>query len=92
MRNVVITVRAQTAQRELIDRAAQLLGNSRSDFMLDAACDRAQSVLLDQVFFKLDAAKFHQFVKLIDAPPTRHPGLVRLMAVEPSWTRKAAKG
>jgi len=27
--------------------AASLLGKNRSDFMLEAACDRAQSVLLD---------------------------------------------
>jgi uncharacterized protein (DUF1778 family) len=87
-----ISLRVSSEQRDLIDRAAQVLGKSRSDFMLEAACERAQSVVLDQVFFKLDAAKFHQFVKLLDAPPTRNPGLVRLIAVDPPWTRTAAKG
>jgi uncharacterized protein (DUF1778 family) len=60
--------------------------------MLEAACDKAQSVLLDQVFFRLDAAKFRQFVKLLDAPPAPNPGLERLMAVRPPWARKSARG
>jgi uncharacterized protein (DUF1778 family) len=92
MRDASINLRARPEQRDLIDQAAELLGKNRSDFMLEAACDKAQSVLLDRVFFKLDAAKFRQFVKLLDAPPARNPGLERLMAVKLPWVRKAAKG
>jgi uncharacterized protein (DUF1778 family) len=47
MRVAVINLRASPEQRDLIDRAASLLGDSRSDFILEAACERAQSVLLD---------------------------------------------
>ena len=75
----------------LIDQAAELLGKSRSDFMLEAACDKAQSVLLDQVFFSLDAEKFRRFTKLLDAPPAHNPGLERLMAVKAPWGKKSAK-
>jgi uncharacterized protein (DUF1778 family) len=92
MRDAAINLRARPEQREIIDQAAQLLGKNRSDFMLEAACDKAQSVLLDQVFFRLDAAKFRQFVKLLDAPPSPNPGLERLMAVRPPWARKSARG
>ncbi len=91
MRNAAINLRARPEQRDLIDRAAKLLGRSRSDFMLEAACEKAQSVVLDQVFFKLDAEKFRQFTKLLDAPPARNPGLERLMAVKAPWGRKTAK-
>lgn len=91
MRNAVITLRARPAQRELIDRAAHLLGNSRSNFILEAACDKAQSVLLDRLFFNLETAKARQFVQLLDTPPARNPGLERLMAVKPPWVRKASK-
>ena len=91
MRDAAIHLRARPEQRELIDRAAQLLGKNRSDFMLEAACDKAQSVLLDQVFFKLDTEKFRQFTKLLDAPPAHNPGLERLMAVKAPWSRKSAK-
>lgn len=55
MRNAAISLRALREQRDLIDQAAHALGKSRSDFMLEATCERAQSVLLDQVFFRQDA-------------------------------------
>ncbi len=91
MRNAAINLRVLSGQRDLIDRAAQLLGKNRSDFMLEAACDKAQSVLLDQVFFGLDPKKFRQFIQLLDAPTAPDPGLDRLMAVKPPWRSRAAK-
>ncbi len=51
MRDAAINLRALPEQRDLIDHAASLLGKNRSDFMLEAACDKAQAVVLDQVFF-----------------------------------------
>jgi uncharacterized protein (DUF1778 family) len=91
MRDAAINLRARPEQRDLIDQAAELLGKSRSDFMLEAACDKAQSVLLDQIFFRLDADKLRQFTKLLDAPPARNPGFERLMAVKAPWSKKSAK-
>ena len=75
----------------MIDHAANLLGKNRSDFMLEAACDRARSVVLDQVFFSLEADKFQQFTKMLDAPIVHKPGLARLMAVKAPWGKRAAK-
>ena len=85
MRNAAINLRTQPEQRDLIDQAAALLGKNRSDFMLEAACDRARSVLLDQVFFTLDTDKFQQFMALLDAPPAPNPGLERLMNIKAPW-------
>ena len=82
MRDAAINLRALPEERDLIDQAASVLGKNRSDFMLEAACERAQSVLLDQVFFRLDADKFNQFVALLDAPQTPNAGLERLIAVK----------
>ena len=90
MRDAAINLRALPEQRDLIDYAAQLLGKNRSDFMLEAACDRAQAVVLDQVFFSLDADKFKQFTAMLDAPPGPNPGLERLMAVKAPWGNGAA--
>ncbi|MCG9529010.1 DUF1778 domain-containing protein, partial [Providencia rettgeri] len=58
MRNAAINLRALPEQRDLIDETASLLGKNRSDFMLEVACERAQAILLDQVFFQLDNKKF----------------------------------
>jgi len=85
MRDAAINLRALPQQRNLIDQAAQLLGKNRSDFMLEAACDKAQSVLLDQVFFNLDEEQFRQFTALLDGPLESNPGLERLMSVKAPW-------
>ena len=90
MRDAAINLRALPEQRELIDQAASLLGKNRSDFMLEAACERAQAVVLDQVFFSLDADRFKQFTALLDAPAAPNAGLARLMAVKPPWRVGAA--
>lgn len=85
MRDAAINLRALPQQRDLIDQAANLLGKNRSDFMLEAACDKAQAVLLNQVFFSLDDVKFRQFTALLDAPVSPNPGLERLLAVKSPW-------
>lgn len=90
MRDAAINLRALPEQRDLIDQAASLLGKNRSDFMLEAACDRAQVVVLDQVFFNLDTDRFKQFNAMLDAPPGPNPGLERLMAVKAPWSTKEA--
>lgn len=90
MRDAAINLRALAEQRDLIDYAAQLVGKNRSDFMLEAACDKAQSVVLDQVFFSLDDSKFKQFNAMLDAPPAPNPGLERLMALKAPWTEAKA--
>ena len=81
MRNASINLRALAEQRDLIDYAAQLLGKNRSDFMLEAACDKARTIVLDQVFFNLDNEKYQQFLAMLDAPPIPNIGLERLMAI-----------
>lgn len=89
MRDAAINLRARPEQRDLIDQAATLLGKNRSDFMLEAACERARAVVLDQVFFSLDLDKFQQFTALLDAPAPPNAGLQRLLAVQPPWVAEA---
>ncbi|MFO1227935.1 hypothetical protein [Roseateles sp.] len=42
--------------------------------MLEAACDRAQAVVLDQVFFNLDLDKFRQVHRHARCAAQRQPG------------------
>ncbi len=85
VRTAPINLRALPAQRDLIDQAAAAQGKSRSDFMLEAACARAEEVLLDQTFFVVDEQAYRVFREILDAPPIENPGLARLMAVVPPW-------
>ncbi|MBV5261813.1 DUF1778 domain-containing protein [Synechococcus moorigangaii CMS01] len=84
-RNIKINIRAQQNQRDLIDRAAQVQGKSRSDFMLESACQKAQEVLLEQVFFTLDAQKYQHFLDCLDAQPSPNDQLVTLLAKPAPW-------
>lgn len=82
-----INLRATHKQKALIDRAAEVQGRSRSDFMLDAACREAESVLLDQRYFHLDDEAFQRFTQLLDAPQASNPGLTRLLTTKAPWDR-----
>lgn len=87
MRDIAINLRARSEQRDLIDRAASSLGKNRSDFMLEAACEKAQAIVLDRTFFALDEAAFARFTALLDAPLTTNPALDRLLAKRPLWEK-----
>ena len=85
MRDVNINLRASAEQRDLIDRAASSVGKSRSDFMLEAACEKARSVVLDRTLFAVGKASFERFAALLDAPVEANSGLERLLARKPRW-------
>jgi uncharacterized protein (DUF1778 family) len=82
-----ISLRTQPAQRELIDRAARLTGKSRTDFMLEAASEKAQQVLLDQTFFALSPQDFEAFEALMSAPLSNNAALARLLTTRAPWDK-----
>ncbi len=84
-RDVTINIRAMQNQRDLIDRAADALGKSRSEFMLESSYQRAQDVLLDRNFFGLDEIRFKQFLTLLDTSPTRNEKLHTLLTTSAPW-------
>ena len=84
---VTINLRANRRKRALIDRAAAAVGKNRSEFMLDAACREATSVLLDQRLFMLDEKAFKQFTAALDRAPSDNPKLRRLLSTKPPWER-----
>lgn len=89
VRDAAINLRPTPAQRDLIERAAALLSKRRSEFIVEAACERAREVVVGQVFFSPNTDKFKQFTALLDAPAAPNAGLQRLLAVQASWTGSA---
>lgn len=85
--SVAINIRAKVRQRDLIDQAAERLGRSRSDFMLEAACREAENLLLDQTFFTVDAGTFAQFHALLDQPLPPTDKLRRLLKAKAPWEK-----
>lgn len=86
-KSVSINIRAETRQRDLIDQAAERLGRSRSDFMLDAACSKAENVLLDQAFFTVNIDTFKKFQALLDHPLPATNKLRRLLRTKAPWDK-----
>ena len=86
-REVNINLRARSSQKDLIDRAAQVQGKKRTEFMLEAACEKAEQVLLDKTFFALDEKRFRTFAEFLDAPLARQDRVVRLLATKAPWER-----
>ena len=86
-RGETINLRASRKQKVLIDRAAEALGRSRSDFMLDTACREAESVLLDRRYFALSEEAFKRFSRILDHPPKDNPRLRRLLQTKAPWDR-----
>jgi uncharacterized protein (DUF1778 family) len=82
-----INLRVSRNQKALIDRAAEAQGRNRSDFMLEAACREAESVLLDRRYFNLEDEAFRRFIAMLDAPPKSNPRLARLLKTKAPWDK-----
>ena len=85
--NKVINFRAPRAKQALIDRAVLASGKSRTEFILDAACDKAREVLADQTQFTLDRHAMKRFNALLDAPLASPERLKKLLRTTPPWER-----
>jgi len=84
-RDQAINIRASRRQRDLIDRAAQLRGKSRSEFMLEVACREAENTLLDRTLFLLDDEAFDKFQAMLDNPPPPTDALRKLLLRKARW-------
>jgi uncharacterized protein (DUF1778 family) len=69
----------------IIDRAADLRGRSRTDFVRDAAVRAAEQVLLEQSAVRLGSADFEAFKAALDAAPEAVPEMVALLKRRAPW-------
>lgn len=83
--SVPLNMRIKPATRNLIDRAAELEGKSRTDFMLEASERRAQEVLLDRTLFTVGPELYAEFLARLDAPEAPNEQLRRTMATKAPW-------
>lgn len=83
----VINVRIPAEQKALIDTAAQLLGKSRTAFILDLAVQHAEDVLAEKTHFQLSPEQWDAFTALLDAPVRPDPALVHLLNTPVPWDK-----
>jgi uncharacterized protein (DUF1778 family) len=82
-----INIRVEPQQRELIKRAAAAKRTTQTEFILEAACREAETVLLDRRYFTLDDEAFRRFTDALDAPPADNPRLRELMRTKAPWEK-----
>lgn len=82
-----INLRIDASTRQLIDDAANALGKTRTEFMIETARRQAVDVLLDQRLFSLDADQFDAFTQALENPPAPGPKLRALLKRKPAWER-----
>lgn len=80
-----LNFRVKPEDRKLFDRAATLLGKSRTDFLLEAGRREAENVLLDRTLFKASSKAYEQFVARLDMPPAPNERLRRTMTTPAPW-------
>jgi uncharacterized protein (DUF1778 family) len=84
---ITINVRAPVELRDLIDRAANVQGKTRTDFILEASTEAAQRVLLDQVFFQVSEEQMKAFHDVMERPIKNNEAVRRLLAKKSPWER-----
>lgn len=85
--DTTINVRVSTMVRDLIDTAANVLGKTRTDFIVESARKHAVDVLLDQRFFQLESAQYEALLRVLDEPPMPTEKLKQLMASKSPWEK-----
>lgn len=82
-RPVSINMRADPKRRDLIDAAAEILSVDRTSFILDAACRRAEEVIVDRKLFLLSDEAFDRFEQALTANPIRSNECVKALLARP---------
>jgi len=84
-RDTVINIRTRAQDRTLIDLAAQAIGKTRSDFIVDTMRTKAESIVLDQRIFALDDKGWSKLQKVLDEPAAPSKALRELLARKAPW-------
>ncbi len=83
--SVAINMKADPRVRSLIDRAAKLAHKNRTEFVLEAAVQRAEEVIVDQALISVDAERYQKFLDALDAAPVSNPRLQRVLNSKTPW-------
>lgn len=72
-------IRITLEARRLLQQAARERHTTVSQFVLQSALDSANNVLAERSCIKLNAEQWAAFMAALDAPPSRHPRMERLL-------------
>lgn len=83
IRSEKIDIRVTPEAKRILQEAARERHTSVSHFVLQSAIDSATTVLAERSRFLLNTQQWEAFMAALDAPPTKHSRMERLLN-EPS--------
>src|SRR3546814_14471035 len=84
-----VNLRVRIDTQSLLDRAANMLGRSRSDFMLDASKKAAENAILDQRVMTVSPVTDGEFTAMLELPAEANQQLSMTMATTPPWEHQS---
>ena len=76
-RDVAVSMRLRDDDLDIIDRGAEASGLSRTEFMRQAAIDKAQMAILNETVIRLSPEGWEHFLSVIEAPVSPMPPKMR---------------
>jgi len=86
-RRDTLNLLVKPAVRGLIDRAAQMVGKSRTDFVLDAAQRAAEEALLHRTLIRMSPNDFERFQAALDDPSPPSAELRKALQQPAPWEK-----
>ena len=80
-----LSMRLPETDIAIIDRAANLRGRSRTDFVREAAVRAAEDVLMETAPIRMSAAGFKAFMEALSKPATPAPEMLELFRRKAPW-------
>ena len=86
-RDKMVSLRAPTAEWDLIDRAAAAAGKSRTAFVLEAARRQAEDTLKERTAVTFTPEAWRELTAALNAPVSaaEREKVARLLAEPPAW-------
>ncbi|WP_066114489.1 MULTISPECIES: DUF1778 domain-containing protein [Sphingomonadales] len=85
-----VSMRLADADIAIIDRAASRRGDSRAEFIRDAAVRAAEEVIMENTVIRMSPEGFAAFATMLDSPAKPVPEMVALLKRLAPWEAKAA--
>ena len=86
-RRDTLNLRIKPELRGLIDRAAELTGKNRTEFVLSAARSAAEDAFLDRTVFVLNPKAYAEFIARLDEPARPNSRLRRSHQTTAPWEK-----
>jgi uncharacterized protein (DUF1778 family) len=86
-----LSMRLPEGDIAIIDRAADLRGRSRTDFVREAAVRAAEEVLMESTLVRMSTEGFESFIQAVSAPAAPVPEMVASLRRRAPWEKATAK-